>query len=80
MYIVSGRTAQVYAFDEPQAVVRGLEEAGADYVVVDQLGFSSTYDFLIPAIQRFPERFELLWQRPGPETYIFRFVPGATIP
>lgn len=80
MYIVSGRTAQVYAFDEPQAVVRGLEEVGADYVVVDQLGFSSTYDFLIPAIQRFPERFELLWQRPGPETYIFRFVPGATTP
>ena len=75
MYIVSGRTAQVYAFDQPQAVLRGLEEAGADYVVVDQLGFSSTYDFLVPAIQRYPERFELLWQKSGPDTYIFRFVP-----
>jgi hypothetical protein len=78
MYIVSSRQSQVYAFKEPQILLEDLEKLGTDYVVVDQLGFSSTYDFLIPAIQRYPERFKLLWQQPGPDTYIFRFLPSGS--
>jgi 4-amino-4-deoxy-L-arabinose transferase-like glycosyltransferase len=44
-----------------------------DYVVVEQLGFSSTSKYLIPAIQKNPEKFQLIRQLPNPDTYLFKF-------
>ena len=45
-------------------------------IKVDQLGFSSTPRFLVPAIQQYPERFEIAWQQPNPDTFVLRFLPA----
>ena len=72
MHVVSGRKAVPYVFKEPPEVLASLEENGVDYVVVAQLS-RTTLKHLIPTIQSFPERFELLWQLEGTATYIFGF-------
>lgn len=76
LYIVADRPCMVYPFKEPAAVLASLEENKVDYVVVDQLGFSSTPRFLVPAIQQYPERFEVVWQQPGPDTFVLRLLPA----
>jgi 4-amino-4-deoxy-L-arabinose transferase-like glycosyltransferase len=75
LYIVADRACMVYPFKEPAEILASLEQQGVDYVVVDQLGFSSTPRFLVPAIQQYPERFEILWQQPNPDTFVLRFLP-----
>lgn len=82
LYIVADRPCMVYPFKEPEEVIASLEEQGVDYVVVDQLvqeGYNSTPKFLIPAIEKYPERFELAWEQPGSYTFIFRFLPKSWI-
>ena len=44
-------------------------------MVVDQLGFSSTYKYLYPAIERYPNKFELLKELKNPNTYLMKFRP-----
>jgi hypothetical protein len=39
---------------------------------VDQLGFGSVGRYFIPAYQAYPERFTLVAQLPGPDTYVFK--------
>ena len=74
MYVVSGRRCVLYAFDEPRKVIAGLERSGVDFVVVDQLGFRHTGDYLVPAIQQYKERFEVVWHAANPDTWVLRFV------
>jgi 4-amino-4-deoxy-L-arabinose transferase-like glycosyltransferase len=76
LYVVADRPCMVYPFKEPAEILASLEQQGVDYVVVDQLGFSSTPRFLVPAIQQYPERFEVVWQQPNPDTYVLRFLPA----
>lgn len=75
LYIVADRPCMVYPFKEPAEILASMEQHGVDYVVVDQLGFSSTPRFLVPAIQQYPERFEILWQQPNPDTFVLRLLP-----
>jgi hypothetical protein len=44
-----------------------------DYVVVEQLGFSSTAKYLVPAIQKNQDKFEVVLQLPNPDTYLLKF-------
>jgi 4-amino-4-deoxy-L-arabinose transferase-like glycosyltransferase len=75
MHVVSGRRTFVYAFEEPQQVALDLEEKGADYAIVEQLGYSHTPRFLVPALQSAPDRYPVLWHRPGPDTYVVGIRP-----
>jgi hypothetical protein len=77
MHVVSGRRTFVYAFKEPADVVADLDAKGADYAVVEQLGYSHTPRFLVPALQSDPERFPILWHRPGPDTYVVGITPAG---
>jgi hypothetical protein len=77
LYVVSDRTCVVYPFKEPEAVMRFMDEQGVGYVVVEQLGFSSTPRFLVPAIQQFPQRFAVVWHQPGPDTFVLRLLPPS---
>ena len=70
MHVVSGRRTIVYAFKEPEAVVAGFDAPGVDYAIVEQLGYSHTGRFLVPALQSAAERFPILWHRPDPDTYV----------
>ena len=72
MYVVSGRRTVPYPFKEPPEVLASLEQHGVDYVVVGQLSVT-TYKHLTPTIERYWNRFELMWQLEGAGTYVFKF-------
>ena len=74
MYVVSGRPCVLYAFDDPERVIAGLEQNGVDFVIVDQLGFRHTGDYLVPAIQQYKKRFEVVWHAANPDTWVLKFV------
>ena len=57
------------------ALVADLAAKGVDYVVMGSLGFSSTTDYLLPAINQFPDKFEQVLRTREPETILFRFLP-----
>lgn len=44
-----------------------------DYVVIEQLGFGSTGKYLIPAVQKNMDKFEIVLQLPNPDTYLLKF-------
>ena len=73
-FFFSDRRCTHYQFVGPEELLTALEKVPVDYVVVDQLGYSSTPRFLIPAIQKYPNRFKLIHQIPNPDTYLFQFV------
>ncbi|MCW3125491.1 MAG: repeat protein [Bacteroidetes bacterium] len=52
-----------------------FREHKVDYVCVEQLGFSSTGKYLIPALQKNPANFEVVYHLPNPDTYLLKFKP-----
>ncbi|MSR84245.1 MAG: hypothetical protein EXS58_15200 [Candidatus Latescibacteria bacterium] len=80
LYIVADRACLVYPFKEPEEILAFIEREGIDYVVVEQLGYSSTPRFLVPAIQKYRDRFEIVWQQPNPDTYVLRLLPPKQLP
>jgi hypothetical protein len=44
-----------------------------DYVIIEQLGFSSTAKYLVPAVQKNPDKFDVVLQLPNPDTYLLKF-------
>ncbi len=73
MNVVSGLPTVVYPFKPPHEVVDTMQQRNVAYVVVDQLGFSSTPRFLVPAIREHSKRFRALWHAPAPDTYVLAF-------
>jgi len=73
-YIFSGLrgTSYQYTFNDT-LLLEDLEQQGVDFVVIDQLGFSSTGKYLVPAVQKNMDRFEIIYQKPNPDTYLLRF-------
>lgn len=59
-----------------EAQIEFLKAKKVDYVVVDQLGFSSTYRFLYPAIERYPKKFKIIKTLNNPNTYLMEFKPN----
>lgn len=71
-YWYSRRKGDVYRYSaEPSLVMRGLEEMGAGYVVVDPVS-ATTPRYLVPAIRAHAERFELVYEGGEPPTAILR--------
>ena len=72
-------TPHIYLVDltidgvDHKAVLREMVKSGADYVVLDQLGFSSTALYLYPAIQKNPELFYPVVHLTLPDTYLLQF-------
>jgi hypothetical protein len=62
----------IYSVDT-KAVIADLINQKVEYVVLEQLGFSSTGRYLYPAIQEYYELFPLVWQLPNPDTYLLKF-------
>jgi hypothetical protein len=44
-----------------------------DYVIIEQLGFASTGKYLVPAIQKNMDKFDIVLQLPNPDTYLLKF-------
>lgn len=75
-YLYSDRYAIQYRKTTNQKeFIEYLEKKGVDYVVLDQLGYSSTKNFLFPAITQNPDRFKLVtYSEQEPITYLYQFV------
>jgi hypothetical protein len=58
---------------EKEELIAGLIRSKVDYVVLEQLGYSSTSRYLYPAIQSYPELFRLVMHLSNPDTYLFKF-------
>lgn len=67
-----------YSLDASE-VVQDMINKKIDYVVLDQLGYSSTARYLYPAIKAYPDLFVLMYKTPEPETYLFRFEREAAV-
>lgn len=63
-----------YAFSlDDKAVIQGLIDNKVDFVVVEQLGYSSTGRYLLPAINNNKDLFQLVLHLKEPDTYLFQF-------
>ncbi len=74
LYMFSGTSVVGYAFSsDDKVVLKGLIESKTDYVILDQLGYSSTPMYLMPAIQKNMELFPLVIHLENPDTYLLKF-------
>ena len=58
---------------DDKKVISDMIKKHVDYVVLDQLGYSSTARYLYPAIQKNPGLFKKVSQTQKPETYLLQF-------
>lgn len=61
--------------DDREAQIEFLKRKNVDYVVVEQLGYSSTSKYLVPAIDRYPNKFKVIKELKHPNTYLMKFLP-----
>ena len=54
-------------------MLQGMIDRKVDYVLFEQLGFGSTYRYLLPCIQSHPNIFKVVHHLPNPDTYLFYF-------
>lgn len=57
----------------PMRLLSTLKKNNIDIVIIDQIGFASTPQYLVPAVQAHMDRFEMLYTVPNPDTYILKF-------
>ena len=73
-YMYSKTAVTMYAWTEnEEELITGLINSGTDYVVLEQLGYSSTGRYLYPAIQKNPELFPIVMHLKNPDTYLLKF-------
>ena len=58
-----------------EELISDLRMRKVDFIILDQLGYSSTYRYLYPAIQNKPENFEIIAKLDNPDTYLLKFIP-----
>lgn len=58
---------------EPEKVIVDMINKKVDYVILDQLGYSSTYHYLYPAVQAHEDLFPVIGHFPNPDTYLLKF-------
>lgn len=73
MNAIASRKATGYAWKTPDEVIADFEQKSIDIVVIDQIGFRSTPEFLVPAIQAHENRFKILHIARNPNTYVLTF-------
>ncbi len=77
-WLYSNLPGVVYKYSlDPQEVLQDLIAKKVDYVILDALGYSSTYRYLLPAIQRYPQYFPIIKHYEATHTYLLQFT-GAT--
>jgi hypothetical protein len=60
---------------DADSVIQHMKTSNVRYVVLDQLGYSSTPRYLLPAIQKKQEYFRVVAHVPNSQTYLLRFTP-----
>lgn len=65
-------TRNIYTKDD-QKLIKNLIDQNVDYVVLEQLGYSSTALYLYPAVQKNGELFSVAKSYANPDTYLLKF-------
>lgn len=72
-YLYSDTYTTKYKYtDDDQELIKNLVKRQTDYVVLEQLGYSSTYRYLLPAIEKNPDRFTVIKKLKNPDTYLLK--------
>lgn len=58
--------------EDPKELIADLEKRKVDYVVIDQF-YGNTFRYLIPAVRKYPHRFEQVYHLKNPDTYLLKF-------
>lgn len=66
-------TARYIYSEDAKALVDNLVKQKVDYVVLEQLGYSSTPRYLVPAIEQYNQYFPIVWHLENPDAYLLRF-------
>ncbi len=75
-YLYSDRAVTSYMNTlDKEELIKDLEKKGVDYVVMEQLGFTSTERYLLPAIKSNIKRFPEILKYKDPDTFLFKFLP-----
>jgi len=76
-YVFSNRYSIGYGNSlDAEKFIEDLVAKQVDYVVVDQLGYSSTGRYLVPVVQKYNAKFKVVYQLKNPDTYLLKFNPG----
>lgn len=74
LYATSGMRGVHYIESEDAAtMIQGMIDRKVDYVLFEQLGFGSTYRYLLPCLQAHPDIFKAVHKIPNPDTFLFYF-------
>ncbi|MGM9809958.1 MAG: hypothetical protein ACI30J_03705 [Paludibacteraceae bacterium] len=75
LYLYSERQGVNYVFStDAKELIADLVRKNVDLVVLDALGYSSTYRYLFPAVQQYPQLFpKVLVHYPDTHTYLVSF-------
>ena len=73
MNAIANRKASGYAWKTPDEVIVEFEQKNIEIVVIDQIGFRSTPEFLVPAVQVHENRFQIIHVIRNPNTYVLSF-------
>ena len=67
----SNRSTVRYAFStDVDVVMDRMDAVGVEYVVIEQLGFSSTARYLVPAVRAHANRFDTVLHLKNPDTCV----------
>ncbi len=75
-YLKSGTYTAPYLYSKDvEEMINDMKEKKADYVVLDNLGYRQTYEYLYPVIRNNQNIFPLVLSLPNPDTYLLKFTP-----
>ena len=61
-----------YSKDEKE-ILDDLNKKQTDYVILDNLGYRQTYEYLFPAINNHKENFKMVFKLENPDTYLLKY-------
>ena len=72
-YTYAGNFTMRYKFTKDASeLIADLEKQRVDYVVIDQV-YGNTFQYLLPAIRQYPNRFEQVIHLKNPDTFLLKF-------
>ncbi len=75
-HLESGTYTVNFAYlDDEQEMLDDLKAKNASYVVLDNLGYRQTFQYLFPVIRENPDKFEIVLALQDPDTFLFKFNP-----
>lgn len=67
-----GKTNRYPYKDDATEFYNDIKSQNAQYIILDQLGYSSTARYVMPRVKEAPERFEVIHQTGEPQTYLLK--------